>query len=131
MATTLELFRVYYPAFAAVSDGDVSIYIGDVAAELVPARWRQLYQRAICALVAHLLEMRARSASAAGSGGSSAPGGALTSLKTGDLAVGYGSTSDIIANKGGIYDALYSDTVGGREYLRLRGRLYGGPVVVA
>lgn len=127
--TTLDLFRIYYPQFATTADATVNVYIGDVAAELVSSRWRTLYQRAICALVAHLLEMQARGASSAGAGGGAAPGGAITSVKTGDLAVGYGSTADVIANKGGMYDALYADTIGGREYLRLRGRLYNGPLV--
>jgi hypothetical protein len=135
--SVLTLVRTYWPAYAGVSDDVVNAIIVDVADELGPsaAQWGVLYGRALAALTAHLLEIRARSAAAAdGDDGSGATAiTAPTSLRTGDLAVGYGDGAATVGNKSaaGLSDAVYASTPGGQEYLRLRGRLARILVVVA
>lgn len=129
--STLALVRTYWPAYAGVDDAVVNAIIADVADEIgaSASQWGVLYGRAVAALTAHLLELRARSAAAAGGSGSPGSGGtatsAPTSVRTGDLAVGYGDTSSTIAgmDAAGMTDAIYATTPGGLEYLRLRGRL--------
>lgn len=135
--STLAIVRLHWPAYAAVPDATINALVADAADEIGTAasQWGVLYGRALAALVAHALEIRARSANAAngGDGSGSTALGAATSLKTGDLAVGYADTSGTIAKlpAAGLSDAIYATTPGGMEYLRLRGRLARILVVVA
>lgn len=135
--STLDTVRLYWPAYAATPDATINALIADAADEIgfAASQWGALYGRALAALVAHALEIIARSAAAAGSGGGSGSTslGSPTSLKTGDLSVGYGDTAGEIAKlpAAGLSDAIYATTPGGMEYLRLRGRLARILVVVA
>jgi hypothetical protein len=137
MSGTLNIVRLYWPAYAAVPDATINALVADAADEIgtSASQWGVLYGRALAALVAHALEIRARSANAAnGADGSGATVvSSPTSLKTGDLAVGYGDLSGTIAKlpAAGLSDAIYATTPGGMEYLRLRGRLARILVVVA
>lgn len=134
---TLDTVRLYWPAYAAVPDAAINALVADAADEIgsSASQWGVLYGRALAALVAHALEIRARSANAAnGADGSGATAtSSPTSLKTGDLAVGYGDAGGTIAKlpAAGLSDAIYATTPGGMEYLRLRGRLARVLVVVA
>jgi hypothetical protein len=128
---SIDDFRLRYAQFAATDDATVNALLGDAAAELVQQVWGSLWQRAVYALAAHMLEASAAATNAADLG---APGtslaGAITSLKTGDLAMGFGAAAGQGSNnKGGLADEPYKGTVGGREYLRLRGRLRLAPRV--
>ena len=137
MSGTLDIVRLYWPAYAAVPDATINALVADAAAEIgtSASQWGVLYGRALAALVAHALEIRARSANAAngGDGSGATTLSAPTSLKTGDLAVGYGDTAGTIGKLpgAGLSDAIYATTPGGMEYLRLRGRLARILVVVA
>jgi len=128
MATTLELVRVYYPAYDAVADATVNILIEQAALEIGSASstWGIFYQRAVVALTAHALELRARSASS-GAGGTASgmtAMGTATSIKTGDLSLSVSDNTGTIA--GGFVagsDKIYAQTQGGQDYLRLRERV--------
>lgn len=135
--STLSLVRLYWPAYDGVSDDVVNAMIANAAAEigLSASEWGVLYGRAIAALTAHALEIRARSAAAAdgGAGTGSTALTTATSLKTGDLAIGYGDAARLVGDSAsaGLGDRVYASTPGGQEYLRLRGRLAQILVVVA
>lgn len=137
MSGVLSLVRLYWPAYAGVSDSVINNLVAYAADEigLSASQWGVLYGRALAALVAHALEIRARSAAAAdgGAGTGSTALTAATSLKTGDLAVGYGDGAALVGNSpsAGLGDRVYASTAGGQEYLRLRGRLAQILVVVA
>lgn len=126
----LPIVRAYWPAYADVPDATVELFIVDAAVEIGRARerWGALYERALAALVAHQLEVRARSAAAAGAPGQGGTGstatGALASLTTGAASVSYSDGAGRVASKGtaGMSDAIYASTPGGQEYLRLRAR---------
>lgn len=130
-AAILPIVRAYWPAYADVPDATVEMFIVDAAVEIGRARdrWGALYDRAIAALVAHQLEVRARSAAAAGAPGQGGTGstatGALASLNTGAASVSYTDGAGRVASKAaaGMSDAVYASTAGGQEYLRLRSRV--------
>ncbi len=136
MITSIDTFRLLWPAYAGVSDGDVTIMIGLTAPEFDAGKWGNYYLQGLLALVAHKLEIRARSAAAAGATGGPGSGltqtGAVASRATGDVSIGFGSTGTTIAGGGAASqgDAVYATTAGGMEYLRLRGRCVIGMTVV-
>jgi hypothetical protein len=138
--TTLSLVRTYWPAYDGVSDAVVDTIIADVAAEIgavAAHEWGVLYGRGVAALTAHLLELRARSVAATGSANGPGTGStalsSANSVKTGDLSVSYADGASLVAGKdsAGLSDAIYASTIGGQEYLRLRGRLARILVVTA
>lgn len=130
---TLEKFRTYYPEFAGVSDAIVSEIISDVSLEFIPAKWGPYFPRGVIALTAHLLAIRARSAAAGllgGDGTGAAAVGSVNSVKTGDLSIAYGGSASVAGKaEASLSDAVLAQTPYGQEYLRLRGRLFIGPVV--
>lgn len=109
-STLLETFRVRYPAFAAVADASVSLWLDEGAVEV--AAWPDAQQaRAAMLYAAHNLASQ-------GLGTGAIPGG-VTSFKSGTFSA---SVSDSAARRTG-----FSSTVYGREYLALMRRYFGGP----
>lgn len=133
MATSdvLAIVRAKYPAYDGVADATVEVLIDLASLEIAGAAttWRELYPQAVAALTAHELEMRARSAAGRGdpSGGGSGASilGPTTSIKTDKLSVSYGDGAALVGSDQymGPSDKIYASTIGGQEYLRLRGRL--------
>ena len=110
-ATALTQLRTYWPAYADVADAVCNAIIADCAVELgahAPSVWRVQYTRALAALTAHHLEVRARSAAAAGAPGQGGTGGTATgglnNLTTGSLSVGYSDGAARVAggDQGGV-----------------------------
>lgn len=132
MASALDTLRAYWPAYADVPDVTVNILIADAAVEIgqTAARhtWGVLYERALAALVVHQLEVRARSAAAAGAPGQGGTGqtatGSAASMTTGAVSVSYTDGASRVSGKAdaSMGDAIYASTPGGQEYLRLRAR---------
>lgn len=131
MATSLEIIRARYPAYDGVPDSVVGTLTELAVQEIgvvMDVVWSDLYGQAVAALTAHMLEVRARSAAAAGGGGAGSGGtasGGITSLKTGDVSISYADGGSTIAGKSGagLGDAVLATTVGGQDYLRLRSRI--------
>lgn len=124
--STVDDLKADYPAFAGLDDAVISRAIERAAVELSAPTWGRLYPFALVALAAHMLELRARSAAAAGSGGASVAPGPVTSWRTGDWAESYAAPARGRSSSGQADDIL-AGTQGGAEYLRLRARLYIGP----
>jgi hypothetical protein len=134
VSQSLQKFRTLYPEFAGVADATVSEVIEDVSLELAPIVWGVLYLRALLALSAHLLALRAQSAQAGlagGAGSGLAPTGGVSSLATGGQSVSFGGASLVASRPDSSQsDAILASTPYGQEYLRLRGRIYTGPRVL-
>lgn len=136
MPASLDLFRILWPAYAGVSDDIVTTLIVRTSTEFDAERWGDLYLDGLLALVAHRLEIRARSAAAAGGAGGAGTGntttGAVTSRATGDVSIGFAGPGSSITGGGAASqsDAVYATTAGGLEYLRLRGRCIIGMDVI-
>ena len=106
-SSLLAMFRLRYPAFAAIDDGTIGYWLASAGAH---ANWGDDADVARQALAAHRIEL----ANAA------IPGG-VTNFKSGTFSA---TLSDVAANRTG-YDA----TVYGREYLDLMRRNFAGPIM--
>ena len=108
-APTIADFRARYPAFAAVADASVQIWLDEGFAEVTT--WADADQpRAALAYAAHKLAEQ-------GAGGATTAG--VTSFKSGTFSA---SMSEAQANRTG-----YAATVYGREFLDLARRSFAGP----
>lgn len=106
----LGMFRLRYPAFAAVSDGDVSFRLYE-ALSVVGDNWQTADQEpARAAWAAHQLTAMGVGASMQG----------VTSFKSGTFSA---SLSDAAASRTG-----YAATQYGRDYLDLMRRNFAGPI---
>lgn len=115
--------KARYPAFAAVADATVDIYIADAASAGVDTSWGEAdYAPAIAALAAHNMALL-------GIGESSEAEGyariGVTSVRSGQFSVGL-SADKVKAASGGTFDA----TAYGQAYKRLLRKNKGGPRVV-
>jgi hypothetical protein len=108
-APTLADFRTRYPAFDAVADGTVQVWLDEGDAETVT--WPDADRfRAVMLYAAHKL-----SASGLGQGAVAA---GVTSFKSGTFSA---SVSDAAASRTGFAATPY-----GRDYLELMRRIFGG-----
>lgn len=82
------------PEFEDEANARLETALTLAAERLEPTAWGRLYLQAVCYLAAHILKLRALSASPASSTGFV---GAVTSVRSGDLAIsgpGFGAGSD-------------------------------------
>lgn len=106
----LATFRLRYPAFAAVSDDTVTLWLDEGALEV--AGWTpELQDRGAMLYAAHQLASQ-------GMGTGAIPAGA-TSFKSGTFSL---SLSDSAASRTGFNATIY-----GRDYLALVRRQFAGP----
>ena len=92
--------------------------------QVTASTWAELFEDGVANLTAHILTLAARSKEAADAGIFAA--GAMTSIKTADLAVGFGATGAATAKAD---EAALRTTTYGLEYLRLRSMLPFQPLV--
>jgi hypothetical protein len=121
---TAANLKAKYPAFAAVADATVDLYLADAARDRVDTSWIEGdYAPAIMAAAAHemaLLGMAAQSETA----GHLAAG--VASLKSGNFQVSFSAEATKRASRGGLDATPY-----GEAYKRLLKRNKNGPRVVA
>jgi len=112
---TPTAFRVRYPVFTAdlYSDPVVQSALDDTVTEMNAAIWGTLYTRGAYALCAHLLTVSVSGAS---------PIGGIQSRSIGDVSVTFAKGASALDEMG--------STQYGAEYVRLRGMISGGAVVV-
>lgn len=129
MSQTRTIVKMQYAAFDTLADDVIDFFIDKASVEIGRAAsiWGNFYPYAVAALAAHFLEIRARSLAAAsddGTTGAGAVDGAPLSVSTDRLSISYANTAASVAGKSGSQaDAIYAATAGGKEYLRLRGRI--------
>lgn len=110
MSPLLPDFRIRYPAFAAVADASVQIWLDDGEGETLP--WPEaVRERATMLYAAHRLSAQGLGTGAIAAG--------VTSFKSGTFSA---TLSDAAASRTG-----FSSTVYGLEYLALMRRHFGGP----
>ena len=120
--TTLATFRIQCPELSSVDDATVNHYLALTAARLEPSVWGVHYQQGLILLAAHLLTLRARTASAAAGATGAGP---VSQIKTGELTVVWGAVAGVVGT-----DAQYATTPYGVEYLNLRRAIPTSPLVV-
>lgn len=131
MSASSDKLRTLYPEFADATvypDATVDEFIGYAAAELDAIVWGSFFERGALALAAYLLKVAKDSTAAAGGG--ALPTGSVTSVKTGDLQVGYGSLAGVITGTGSPGDAALLTNKYGAEYIRLRELVVASPIYV-
>lgn len=129
MSASSDKLRTLYPEFADATvypDATVDEFIGYAAAELDAIVWGSFFERGALALAAYLLKV-AKDSAAAGSGGA-LPTGSVTSVKTGDLSLGFSSLPVPSGGSGG--DAALMSNKYGAEYIRLRELVVASPIYV-
>lgn len=119
--TTLELFRQLAPDIpvSVVSDARVEIYLELVGQRLSAEEFGVLFEQAVIYYAAHLLQL-APDGGSGGIGGGGLSGGAITSKKTGDEAIGFGSAATSVSVPVTLGDADLLQTHYGRQYLAIR-----------
>lgn len=111
-APTAATFKAKYPAFAAVADATVNVWLAEAALDC--ASWPEdARNRAEMLYTAHRL-------TESGAITSSVPAG-LTSFRSGDFSA---SVSDAAASRTGFAATAY-----GREFSALARRYFGGPML--
>lgn len=113
-----EMFKTRFPQFASVSDVLIRMILDEVSPG-IGATWMerdripaQLY------LTAHILSMEGEPARSAGGGGGGTTGGAVQSLKVGDVAVTFGSfTATGSSGVGSEWLSWFNQTSYGQRYL--------------
>ncbi len=115
-AAILDVFRAIAGEFDSKSDATVTVLINIEVPRLSVVAFGTAYNEAVASRVAHRLTLQARDAAAAGSGGAL---GGLSSLRTGDISVGYGG-SGLTISPGDSEAAYYSSSSHGLRYLQLR-----------
>lgn len=129
MGTSTATLRTLYPEFADTSaypDATVTIFIDAAASELDVEVWGELFARGALALAAHMMALAKRSSGAAAST-ESLPGGAVTSMRTGDEAISFGAVGAATASPS---EVSLRTTAYGLEYLRLEAKVIGSPLYV-
>lgn len=125
-AAILAVFRVVADEFASTADSVVEAWISIEVARLSAFAFGTALNEAVARRVAHELTLKARNAAAAGSGSAV---GAVTSVRTGDLSLGYGGSGLTAGSDAEI--AYYQQTTHGIRFLLLRdSRPYIGPMVI-
>jgi len=114
-ALSPSAFRIRYPAFdaGAYPDPVVQLALDDLVLEMNATQWGALYTRGAYALCAHLLTVSVAGAS---------PIGGIQSRSIGDVSVTFAPGASALDEMG--------STQYGAEYVRLRGMISGGAVVV-
>lgn len=121
-APTPDQLQARYPAFAAVLDATIQVWLTD-AEDWVDESWLEAdYQPAIMALAAHNMALLGL---AAASGVGNLPAG-VARFKSGAIDVTLSDSAASASAKGD-----YGSTPYGREYQRLLRRNFAGPRVVA
>lgn len=116
--TSREKLRIIAPEQADTGDAVVDFHLSIAASRVGAGAFGDLYEQGVLYLAAHLLTLRDR-----GMGGTAA-GGALASVKTGDLSVGFAG----VMGSGGGDESLHTTTYG-REFLAIRTQAVAGPYI--
>lgn len=114
MPTALEYVRIFAPELASTSDSTVGALIDAAAETLLPAAWGVVYPQALARAAAHELTLQARRARLSGTVAGTGP---VTSVSTGGMSIGYGSTGWSAANA---TDAEWGTTAHGLAFIKLR-----------
>lgn len=118
--SALSTLRLIAPEYASIADAVVEEWLGLAIASIAGAdQWGGVYDQAVANLAAHLMA-RAGVGTTPAPGDGSANSGAITSVRTGDLAVGYGNVGGVGAGGAGLGDDDYTTTKYGMRYLALR-----------
>jgi hypothetical protein len=131
VSASSDNLRTLYPEFAdavVYPDADVDEFIGWAAAEMDATVWGSFFERGALALAAYLLKLAKDSAGAA-SGGIIAVG-SVTSVKTGDLSLGFGSLAGVLTGVSSPSDAALMTNRYGVEYIRLRDLVVATPIYI-
>ncbi len=107
----LALFRVLAPEFSATVDDTVEALASVTGTWVSPTAFGSRTSEAAARLTAHELTMQARASS--GSGGA----GAISSIRSGDLAVSYAALPAPTSPSG---DDVFRQTIHGLAYLQIR-----------
>ena len=113
--TTLELFKVL-ASDAAVGQTDPTIecFLEQAALRLCASAFGILFEQATIYLAAHLLLI-----SPEGGSGTAGAGGSVTSKKTGDEAISFGSIVSLVSGAS-MGDADLMNTSYGRQFISIR-----------
>lgn len=120
-------FKTRHPRFAAVSDGTVTLYIGE-ASRTVTERWSEDdYADGIMYLAAHLMVCEG---AIAPTGVALGVGNQIKKTKAGEVEVEFATDDKGFGN--GLVMRSYSSTIYGQRYLELSSRNVGvaGPAVM-
>lgn len=132
--TSLEEFRLEYAEFDASSDALVSLCIRNAARECSVRAWGIFWLRGVLTLAAHMLALKLLQKEAIDSQGAiglvSLGAGGAASMSTGRESISYGAARQSGRTDISPGDALLTSTVYGQEHIRLKQRLYLGPVVL-
>jgi len=127
-------FRTRYAEFDDVADARLSVYISDASSECSTRAWGVYWLRGVLSLAAHLLALSQLQGEAMASQGAigliGLGAGGAASMTTGRESISYAgprlaSRTDLSPG-----DALLTATAYGQEHLRLKQRLFLGPVVI-
>lgn len=121
-APTPDQLQARYPAFGAVADATVQVWITDALRSVDESWIEDDYAPAIMALTAHNMALLGLAATA---GAGALPAG-VTRFKSGVMDVTISEAAAGAAARGG-----YGSTVYGREFQLLLNRSHGGPRVIA
>jgi hypothetical protein len=125
VSASLDLYRliILAPGHVALADATIEQFLTLSAQQHAPVAWGNVFTQAMVWHAAHTIDVIVSSAGGAASlspGGSAS--GTVSSLKTGDEAVGFGaaSTGSGPASSISAADAQYLRTPYGQRYLQLR-----------
>jgi hypothetical protein len=132
MSASSDKLRILYPQFSDPSDfpdSTVDTFIEEASLEVEKSVWRQLYQRGVLALAAHMMFVAERTKSIADSspigGGIVGP---VSSIKTGDEQISFGTVSG--GSGFGSFESSLSTSPYGQEFLRLWSQVTGRPISI-
>jgi hypothetical protein len=125
VATALEWVRRLAPELSSVSDTLVGYQIDAATEILLPSAWGTVYPQALARWAAHELTLQARRARLSGTMAGTGP---VTSVSTGGMSIGYGSTGRTATNA---TEADWGTTAHGQALLTLRdSRAASGPLLL-